>query len=113
MPKIWDDSEAIKIAYPHEWDTLPIQPPAGYLWRILRRLSVGLLAALGVMAIIAISSVTIGRPPEWLVSIVLVLIVVPGIAMILICVFAARPYRAERKLGYTTWPSSKELNRGG
>ncbi|MEQ4517774.1 hypothetical protein ABLI39_00170 [Pseudarthrobacter sp. B907] len=101
----------VRVVRPDQWSALPIQPPAGYWWRLTRRLSVAFLSALGVMASLAICSVTGARPPEWLISVALAAIVAPAVAVIILCVIAARPYKAERRLGYTTWPSVRELAR--
>ncbi|WP_138769157.1 hypothetical protein [Arthrobacter sp. KBS0702] len=73
---------------------------------------VAVLSALGVMAVLAICSVTGVRAPGWLISIAFAGIAATGVAVTILCVIAARPYRAERRLGYTTWPSARELGQG-
>jgi hypothetical protein len=112
MQKNRDDYKPGRVVHPDQWGSLPVQPPAGYWWRMTRRLSVVLLSTVGMLAILAVASVTVARAPAWLVSAVLAMVVLLGVAIIAICVIAARPYRAERRLGYTTWPSGKELGNG-
>src|SRR6476619_7366059 len=98
-----DGEEGIRVVRPDQWSALPIQPPAGYWWRMARRLTV---------AVLAVCSVTGARPPGWLLSVALAGIAAPAVPVIILCVIAARPYRAERRLGYTTWPSARELGKG-
>jgi cytochrome bd-type quinol oxidase subunit 2 len=98
----------IRVIPPEQWTTLPIQPTAGYWWRIARRLTWALLVAFGALAGVAIASVSDRRfaafaPP------VNMLVAALALATVVVCIVAARPYRRERKLGYTTWPSIKEL----
>jgi len=107
-----EGEKGIRVVRPDQWSALPIQPPAGYWWRVTRRLSVAVMSALGVMAVLAVCSVSGARPPDWLVSIAFAGIAAPAVAVIILCVIAARPYRAERRLGYTTWPSARELGKG-
>lgn len=107
-----DREEGVRVVRPDQWSALPIQPPAGYWWRVTRRLSVAVMSALGVMAVLAVCSVSGARPPDWLVSIAFAGIAAPAVAVIILSVIAARPYRAERRLGYTTWPSARELGKG-
>lgn len=56
------DSSNLKVVPPDGWDTLPIQPTAGYWWRIVRRLGIVVLAAMGTLVVLAISSVTMAWP---------------------------------------------------
>lgn len=100
--------EPILVIPADQWETLPIQPSAGYWWRIARRLAWGLLIAFSTLAGLAIASVS-DRYFASLTPPVNALVVVLAISMIVVCVIAARPYKKERNLGYTTWPSSKEL----
>lgn len=95
----------VRVIYAPDWGALPIQPPTGYWWRLL----IMTLAALMVMAILAISSVSGIKPTDWMVSPVLIVGVVPGMTTMVIGVIAGHPYRAERRLGYTTWPAEKEM----
>ncbi len=108
-----DGTSKVKVVPPDGWDTLPIQPTAGYWWRIVRRLGIVVLAAMGTLVILAISSITVARPADWLLWAVLALLLAPASAAIVVCIIAARPYNAERRLGYTTWPSARELKSGG
>jgi hypothetical protein len=71
-----------------------------------RHLTVVVLWAVGILARLAVCSLTVGKPPAWLLSVVLAAIVVRAMAAIVFCVIAARAHRAERRLQYTTWPSS-------
>lgn len=104
-----DDSVPIRVVPPDQWSTLPVQPTAGYWWRITRRLIVGVFMAMGILIFIAFASLA-DRSMAQLAPPVLTALVVQGVAGILLCI-AARPYRKERRLGYTTWPSGKELNK--
>lgn len=105
-----DNSEPIRVVPPDQWTTLPVQPTAGYWWRITRRLIIGVFIAMGILIAIAFSSLA-DRSIAQLAPPVLTALVVQGVAGILLCIIAARPYRNERRLGYTTWPSAKELNK--
>lgn len=104
-----DGTPKMRVVPPDGWGSLPIQPTAGYWWRIIRLLSIVVLAAMGVLVILAISSVTVAKPSGWLLWTVLALVLAPAAASIVLCITAVRPYRAERRLGYTTWPSEREL----
>lgn len=104
-----DQSEPIRVVPPDQWPAMPIQPPAGYWWRITRRLIMGVFVAMGILIIVAFASLD-DRSIAQLVPPVLTALLVQGVAGILLCIIAARPYRKERRLGYTTWPSGKELN---
>jgi len=99
----------VRVVFAPDWGALPIQPPAGYWWRLLRRLLIVTFAALMVMVGLAFSSVSGTKSPDWLGSVVLALIVVLGMTTKVIGVISARPYRTERRLGYTTWPTEKEM----
>lgn len=105
-----DSTEPIRVVPPDQWASLPVQPTAGYWWRIARRLSIGMLVALGLLVVMAFASLA-DRSIAQLVAPVVTAIVVQGSACIVLCIIAARPYRKERRLGYTTWPSSKELGK--
>ena len=104
-----DNSEPIRVVPPDQWSTLPVQPTAGHWWRMTRRLIIGVFVAMGILITLAVASLA-DRSIAQLVPPVLAALVVQGIIGILLCIMAARPYRKERRLGYTTWPSGKELN---
>lgn len=101
----------IRVVPPEQWKTLPIQPTAGYWWRIARRLTWATLIAFGTLAGVGIASLSDRRFAAFALP-VNSLVAALAVAAIVICVIAARPYRRERKLGYTTWPSIKELKNG-
>lgn len=105
-----DNSEPIRVVQPDQWSNLPVQPTAGYWWRVTRRLIIGMFIAMGIFIAIASASLA-DRSIAQLVPPVLMALVVQGVAGILLCIIAARPYRKERRLGYTAWPSGKELNK--
>jgi drug/metabolite transporter (DMT)-like permease len=105
-----DSTEPIRVVPPDQWCTLPVQPTAGYWWRMTRVLIIGVFVAMGILIIMAFASLT-DRSIAQLVPPVLTALVVQGVVGILLCIIAARPYRKERRLGSTTWPSGKELNR--
>lgn len=77
--------------------------------RIVRRLVLVVLGATGALVILAVSSVTVTRPADWLLWTVLALLLTSAVAAIVVSIIAVRPYNAERRLGYTTWPSEREL----
>ncbi|GAA1241285.1 hypothetical protein [Oryzihumus leptocrescens] len=102
-------TERIRVAFRPEWHDLPIQPPAGQYRRALRYPIV--------TALVSVAAIPAGyfiRSDIWtmLWAGILVVAAVIGIAGSAV---AYRPYREERKLGYTTWPSAPELqqSRGG
>lgn len=105
-----DNSESIRVVPPDQWSTLPVQPTAGYWWRIARRVSIGMLVALGLLIVIAFASLA-DRSTAQLAPPVLTALLVQCAACVVLCIIAARPYRKERRLGYTTWPSGRELNK--
>jgi hypothetical protein len=102
------ESPQIRIVRRDEWKDLPIQPPAGYFQWIANYVVRALLLSLAVFAPGAIIASARHEAPKWI-------WVVAGIAMLecaaalVLAVLAFRPYRAERKLGYTTWPSVSEI----
>lgn len=100
----------IRVVPPEQWSTLPVQPTASYWWRIARFFGAGVFVAATILIIMAFASLA-DRSIALLVPPVLALILVQAFACIVICMIAAVPYRKERRLGYTTWPSSKELDR--
>jgi len=69
---------------------------------------IGILAAVGVMVVLVII-VLPNRSLAWILWIPAGFVVLQAIPGVIISVIAARPYRAERRLGYTTWPSEREL----
>lgn len=104
-----ENYEPIRVVLPDQWSTLSVQPTGGYWWRITRRVSIGMLVALGLLIVMAFASLA-DRSIAQLMPPVLTALVVQCAACVVLCIIAARPYRKERRLGYTTWPSGKELN---
>jgi hypothetical protein len=102
-------SEPIRVVPPDQWSTLPVQPTAGRWWRITRRVSIGVLVSLGLLVVIAFASLA-DRSIAQLAPPVLTALLIQCAVCVVLCITAARPYRKERRLGYTTWPSGKELN---
>ena len=88
-----------------QWDTLPVQPPAG-MWLIRAVPFIkGILAALGVGAPLAlVDAATHYAFPTWIPLVPLWLAIALCAGAMVTAVLAIRPYYAERKLGYTTWP---------
>ena len=56
----------IKVVPPADSPYLPIQPTAGCRWRITRRLSFLVPAAMNAVVVRAFTSVTAARPADWL-----------------------------------------------
>ena len=104
------NSGPIRVVPPDEWSTLPVQPAAGYWWRMTRRLIIGVFIAMGILVTVAFASLA-DRSIAQLVPPVLTALLVQCAAGVVLSIIAARPYRKERRLGYTTWPSGKELNK--
>lgn len=48
--------EPIRVVPPDQWLTLPIQPTAGYWWRMTRILIIGVFIAMGLLTIMAFAS---------------------------------------------------------
>jgi len=99
----------VRVVPPTEWARQPVQPSAGsYRGKINRALK-AIIIAFVVSLIFAI----IGRgihPTPWL------LLWIPMSVFLALCAYAVavcavayRPYKAERRLGYTTWPSGSEI----
>lgn len=105
-----DSTEPIRVVPPNQWSTLPVQPTAGYWWRITRCLIIGVFIAMGILIVIAFASLA-DRSIAQLAPPVVTALVVQCAACVVLSIIAARPYRKERRLGYTTWPSGKELNK--
>lgn len=104
-----ENYEPIRVVPPDQWSTLPVQPTAGYWWRITRRVSIGMLVALGLLIVMAFASLA-DRSIAQLVPPVVTALLVLCAALVVLSIIAARPYRKERRLGYTTWPSGRELD---
>lgn len=102
-----DKSGPVRLVGPEGWAALPVQPPAGAYRRWMRYPLVCLLGSLPMMFIIGLAS-----PRSAGLRIVLVLIFAQCAGIFVLSVLAYRPYRRERQLGYTTWPSSAELRIG-
>ncbi|WP_442545199.1 hypothetical protein ACSBOX_05855 [Arthrobacter sp. KN11-1C] len=91
---------------PHsQWDPLAVQPPAGkWLIRAVPFIKV-ILAALGVGAPLALIDAATGYAfPTWIPLVPLWLAIALCAVGVVIAVLAIRPYYAERKFGYKTWP---------
>ena len=88
-----------------EWDTLPVQPPAGkWLIRAVPFIK-GILAALGVGAPLALIDAATGYAfPVWIPLVPIWLAVVLCAVAMGFAGLALGPYYAERKRGYTIWP---------
>lgn len=91
-----------------EWKDLPIQPPAGYFQWLANYVVRALLLSLAIFAPGAIIASAQHETPEWIWVLVGIMMLECAVAFVL-AVLAFRPYRAERKLGYTTWPSLAEI----
>ena len=95
----------VKVVPRDQWDTLPFQPPAGK-WLILAVPFIkGVLAALGVGAPLALIEAATGYAfPTWIPLVTLWLAIVLCAVVLMLAMFAIRPYYADRRRGYTTWP---------
>jgi hypothetical protein len=89
---------------PEQWDTLPVQPPAGKLYRRMLPLMKGTLWAVAAgVAIALIDSFTHDAFPKWIAVVPLALGIAQSVGVIVLSALAVRPYCRDRKLGYTTW----------
>jgi len=98
----------LRIAPVSEWADLPIQPPAGIYRRWLRYPVVATLATTG-----AIFALGFFWQNETAATVVLVATLAEAAVGIFGAAFAFKPYKSERRLGYTTWPSIAELKKAG
>ena len=100
-----------RIVPPDRWPSLPVQPPSGAYRRWTSRVGAMLLGTAPVFVVGAFvaDARSPGYPvPAWF-SVLFGILTLECIVTVVIAVVAIRPYRAERKLGYTTWPSLAEL----
>ena len=98
----------IQVIPKKNWKTMPIQPAAG-LYRRTIALGTPVLFTLVIASIsVAIMARSMPSPP-WYFYALMGLMLATGTAMALVAALAMRPYREERKRGYTTWPSAEEL----
>lgn len=92
------------------WDSLPIQPPAGRWLIRMRPLILGFLVCIGIGAVLGIVDAVLHYAfPVWIPLVPLVVGIAVGVSILPLVVLAMRPYYAERKLGYTTWPDPKPM----
>lgn len=101
----------LKFVPPEEWDTLPVQPPAGVWFRRVRPLVVSFIVTTAIMVIVAF----VLAPQHviaWLVWIPFAALAAQGVACVAMALLALRPYAAERRLGYTTWPTPRSPQKG-
>ena len=95
----------VKFVPRDQWNTLPVQPPAGK-WLILAVPFIkGVLAALGVGAPLALIEAATGYAfPTWIPLAPIWLAIVLCSVVVVLAALAIGPYYAERRRGYTTWP---------
>ncbi|MFK4298445.1 hypothetical protein ABH924_003614 [Arthrobacter sp. GAS37] len=100
----------LRIIPRSEWRTLPVQPPSGHWYFVVRPFVIGALVAVGPMALTAYA-VGGDLSLRWLVYIPGTLLIAQALFIVIIGLLAIRPYRAEIKLGYTTWPAQQRDER--
>lgn len=102
-------SQDIQVIPRTRWKAMPVQPAAGN-YRVVTsygtRILFGTLPIFGVGALVGASSTWF---PPWLFYLVSAVLFLE-LAVVGCAAFLGIPkYRAERALGYTTWPSGEEL----
>jgi membrane protein YdbS with pleckstrin-like domain len=97
-------------AVPRErWSQQPIQPTAGSYWLRCKRIIKLVLVMLAAGVAFAIVTSGIHPKPWWILWVPLTFFLLSCLYLVVVGAFALRPYRAERRLGYTTWPSGEEI----
>ncbi len=99
----------IRVVPREEWAQQPIQPTAGYYWLKCNRIIKTVLVTLAVAVCFAFVGRGIHPTPWWMLWLPLSVFVLTCVYLMVVGAFALRPYRAERRLGYTTWPSGPEV----
>ena len=98
----------VRYIPPAQWNTLPVQPPAG-LWH--RRSRPWMVAILATVAVIVLATLLIvafrAQAVAWTIWIPIAFIFIEGAPLLVFSLKASVPYSRERKLGYTTWPDSR------
>lgn len=100
---------SIRVVPREQWSQQPIQPTAGSYWLRCNRIIKVVLVMLAGLVAFAIVARGIHPTPWWMVWIPLSIFVLSCVYLMTISALSLRPYRAERRLGYTTWPSAPEI----
>lgn len=102
-------SQNVQVIPKTKWKSMPVQPAAGNYRLITSYTTWFLFGTLPFFAVGALASARSTWFPQWLFYASAALVFLE-LATIGCAAFLSIPkYRAERALGYTTWPSSDEL----
>lgn len=102
--------ESIRKIPRAEWGSQPIQPTAGSYWLKCNQTIKVILILLAVVVVFAIVGRNTHPRSAWMLWVPLSAFIASCISLMIVGSFALGPYRAERRLGYTTWPSRSETS---
>lgn len=92
---------------------MPVQPAAGAYWRRTFALSRVVLTSFPVMAVSALVMAFTKYTAPWFLGVLFYVsagaMIAAALSVACIAFLAMPKYKAERALGYTTWPSAEEL----